>query len=103
MDNLKYSTPLSTMALENHTLMANLAKNAEGLPALDMHNLLVSYNKLTAHSSPHNPFPLTAKGTTAQQMDTNTPKMTAPTLSIDTTSWHLIQKWKPLLNMEYNI
>jgi hypothetical protein len=90
--------------MENHTLMANLAKNAEGLPALDMCNLLLSYNELTAHSSPHNLFPLTVnKGTTAQQMDTNTPKMTVPTLSIDTTSQHPIQKWKPLLNMEYNI
>jgi hypothetical protein len=72
--------------------MANLAKKAEGLTALDMHNLLVSYNELMAHSSPHNLFPLTVKGTTAQQMDTNTPKMTAPTLSIDMTSQHPIQK-----------
>jgi hypothetical protein len=83
--------------------MANLAQNAEGLPALDMRNLLVSSNELTAHSSPHNLFPLSAKGTTAQQMDTNTLKTTVPTLSIDMTSRHPIQKWKPLLNMEYNI
>jgi hypothetical protein len=83
--------------------MANLAQNAEGLPALDMHNLLVSSNELPDLSSPHNLFPLTATDKTAQQPDTDNPKTTAPTLSTETTSRYPLQTWKPRLNMEYNI